>query len=110
MAARTATPLLTTTLAIAAAAAAILVGCTRHPQTASDTPASSGAGVAYDPSTGGTTDAHATANSLVTGDAAPGSAAAADTTGNAATGITQPSTQGVTSKNGAPTSSTPQSR
>lgn len=61
MAARTATPLLTTTLAIAAAAAAILVGCTRHPVSEAP-PASFGTGVAYDPSTGGATDAHATFN------------------------------------------------
>ena len=66
---------------------------------------SSGAGVAYDPNTGGTTNANATANSYHGGDAAPGSAAAADTTGNAATGITQPNTQGTVSDNGAPASS-----
>jgi hypothetical protein len=103
---RTATPLVTVTLAIAAATAAILVGCTRHASTsASSAPESSGAGVAYDPTTGGTTNAHATAGSYQGGDALPGSAAAANTTGNAATGITQPSTPGVTEQHGAPTSS-----
>jgi hypothetical protein len=106
MPARTATPLLTTTLAIAAGTAAILVGCSRHSESpASTAPESSGAGIAYDPTNGGTTDAHATAGSYQGGDATPGSAAAANTTGNAATGITQPSTQGVTENNGAPTSS-----
>lgn len=51
MAIRTATPLVTTTLAIAAAAAAILVGCTRHPQAQ----APSGLGVTHDANAPGAT-------------------------------------------------------
>lgn len=106
-AARTATPLLTTTLAIAAATAAILVGCSRHGATpaSSDAAASSGAGIAYDPNTGGTTNAEASVSGFHQGDSQPGDAAGANTTGNAATGITQAGAMGASSVNGAPSSS-----
>jgi hypothetical protein len=107
MAARTATPLLTTTLAIAAATAAIMVGCTRH--SASDNQqAASGSGTAYDANTGQTVPASAAPGALSVGDGTTGGGQ--NTTGNAATGVTQPGSMGEGSVNGTPASSSdPQS-
>ena len=109
MAVRTATPLLTTTLAIAAATAAIMVGCTRHaPASADAQQAGASGGTAYDPATGQTVPASASPGALSVGD---GTAGSQNTTGNAATGVTQPGAMGESNDHGAPSSSSaPQSR